>query len=707
MSIVLLQENENGVVLNLTYTKGGGSAAVTAVVQLATVASDNERFLNLYLDLIDKGDTQVATASLTTAQLQQLYGDSAATSSYATTNLKALATAYSDDFATAVGGTQTQLTNAGGNISALSFINLPTPGTPNLTSATGQDKYVTVNFTATVDENYDLVKTNNKATVFITLCSGLGIQNYEVESSSSSSTGAGTGTLTYTISARTPDDSQVNANVYEISARVKNANGWSAASNTLGVTPGNMPNAPTQLTVNTAYSSGTTLDTTNAAVLTAIFQDADAGSADSTQIRFGAMSDATTFIAEQSATLSFTVTTGGNDTHTGVNGAAVGNMNVPLAWYANATNGGRGDVTSLAIWARIEQTTGGATSNGDRAQFNSGGTGLVYKIVLPTISAITVSSVSGAGLQTFNLASGGTAVDATPTATSTYNGNTSNVTVSNYDAGADTFTIDSFTLGYDAIDAGSNGDLTVTVSLPDANGTEQNGSVVAYTASSTQAIHAFKDAAAPTPGIVQPAVTLAPTVSVTAQGANNGYTFQSYTHVVRTAAGHASGENIVVCTHAGKTDGSAFVASANGGGAYAIGNYDVEVTKVLGGIPAFYNGKYTLSAPSATSGTVKFFQNPTITSVSFSGAKMIITLNTGGSDLSAQGAVSSVGFIGTATDYSMSLINNGTAAGDGSTTVELTHGGSLLTNIGGGATDGLAILNPSNANSAFSLVTNL
>lgn len=700
-SCTLKQNNNPGVELLVTQTKGDGDAAVKAQVNLATSVADNKRMLHLYLDLTDNGLTQTATVTLTDAQLQQIYGSSAAQSSYKDVNLSVLAATFSDAaMSTQLSTTNTLLNNAGNAITAASYKSVPAAGV--MQSVTSQDKYATIAMTVSVDEDNDLVKTNGKPTVSISAwTSGAAIQIFHQEAATSSVSGVGTGTLSYTLTARTPGSNLTNGTPYEISCRVRNESGFSASSNTLAVTPGNLPNPLSTLTVSTAYSSGTTLDTTNAAVLTAIFQDADAATADSTLVRFGAMSGSD-FIAEQSATLAFTVTSNGDNSHTGVNGDAVGNMNVPLAWFANASNGGRGDVTSLEIYARVEQTTNGSTSNGPVVQFNTGGTGKVYKIVLPTISAISVSSVNGAGLQTLNLASGGTAVDSTPTVSSSYNGASANLPVT-HNAGAGTFVLtNSFTFDYDTVDGGSNGDLTVTVLLPDANGTEQHGIVVSYTAGSTQALHAFKDAAAPTPAIVQPAVTAAPEVSVSAEGANNGYTFSSYTYVVKNASDQT------IATYTGKT-AAAFTANATDGAAYAIGNHSVTVTKILTGIPSFYDGTYTLSAPSATSGTVKYYLNPNITNVTFDGATMQVTLTTGGSNLTAEGSVTTIGFVGTASEYSVSevrLAANAIAASEnGSVTVNFVHPSALLTNINGGTFDAMVVADPSNAVSAFSLVT--
>ncbi len=696
MSCTIKQNNDPGVVLLVTHTKGEGDAAVKAQVNLATSVADNKRMLHLYPEMTDNGLTQTATITLTDAQLQQIYGSSAAQSSYKDVTLSVLAATFSDAaMSTQLSTTNALLNNAGNAITAASFKSVPAAGVQQ--SVTSQDKYATIAMTVSVDEDNDLVKTNGKPTVSISAwTSGAAIQIFHQEAATSSVTGTGTGTLSYTLTARTPGENLTNGTPYEVSARVRNASGFSPSSNTLAVTPGNLPNALTTLTVSTAYSSGTTLDTTNAAVLTAIFQDPDAATADSSLVRFGAMSGSD-FIAEQSATLAFTVT----GSHTGA-GGSVGDMNVPLAWFANASNGGRGDVTSLEIYAQVEQTTNGSTSNSPVAQFNSGGTGKVYKIVLPTISAISVSSVNGAGLQTLNLASGGTAVDSTPTASSLYNGASANLPVT-HNAGAGTFVLtNSFTFDYDTIDGGSNGDLTVTVSLPDANGTEQNGSVVAYTAASTQALHAFKDAAAPTPAIVQPAATNAPEVSVSAEGANNGYTFSSYTHVIKNAADQT------IATYTGKT-AAAFTANATDGAAYAIGNHNCTVTKILTGIPSFYDNSYTLSAPSATSQTVKYYLNPNITNVTFDGATMQVTLTTGGSNLTAEGSVTTIGFVGTASEYSVSEIRlaaNAIASSEnGSVTVNFVHPSTLLTNINGGTFDAMVVADPSNAVSAFSLVT--
>ena len=699
-SLAVTQPTGEGISLKFVHTPSGGINAATGTVYLATTAIDDNEFI--YKDFVYTSNE--ATVVLTTAELVRVYTQAKVDSGTYTAPITMSATAVKADGT--VLATQTAITGLA-TASVLTYQAVPTA--PAVTSLSAQDGYIQIAFTTT--SVGALTLSGDKAVCDIIVNSAeAGIQNFAgLVATVTTSVGS-----TRTVTVATGAASLVNGREYEAAVRTSNANGNALFSNTQSITPNNLPNALAGVAVNTAYSSGTTLDGTNAATMTATWHDADATTGDSVLVRFGVVDGSGDFNANaaiQQATLAIATPANYTDAAT-----AVGDLDIPQLWYAAAQSGvainGGSAVTELAIVARIEQTTGGTTTSSALTAAST-----VYKITLPTLSAITIESVNGAGLQTFNTASGGTAVDSgiggDATMSATYlNMAATNIpiTISNNLTAA----MDSdFTMTYAVVDAGSNGTLTFTLSLPDANGTQSGGSLVSYTVTSTQALHAFKDPADPTVTITKAAVTVAPTIQVSDAGANNGWTLDDYSVIVSDEADSDYKTYIadLAVGHAGTT---ATGSTGFGSQAYRVAYYNAVFTKNLSGIPAAYNSKYTTPTITGTAGSaVLYFINPTITEVTIAAANMVIKGNTGGSEFAAN-PVTSVGFVAGGTDFNISSIaadmnydhgNARPAAADWTYTVTIGHGSNLLLNKDGGSFDGLAFVNSNNANSALSIVT--
>ena len=699
--LAVTQPTGEGISLKFVHTPSGGINAATGTVYLATTAIDDNEFI--YKDFVYTSNE--ATVVLTTAELVRVYTQAKVDSGTYTATVTMSATAVAADGSTVL-ATSTTIGGAAAGAAVLTYQAVPTA--PAVTSLSAQDGYIQIAFTTT--SVGALTLSGDKAVCDIIVNSTeAGIQNFAgLVATVTTSVGS-----TRTVTVATGAASLVNGREYEAAVRTSNANGNALFSNTQSITPNNLPNALAGVAVNTAYSSGTTLDGTNAAVMTATWHDADATTGDSVLVRFGVVTNGefNANAAIQQATLAIATPANYTDAAT-----AVGDLDIPQLWYAAAQSGvainGGSAVTELAIVARIEQTTGGTTTSSALTAAST-----VYKITLPTLSAITIESVNGAGLQTFNTASGGTAVDSgiggDATMSATYlnmDATPIPITISNNL----TVAMDSdFTMTYAVVDAGSNGTLTFTLSLPDANGTQSGGSLVSYTVTSTQALHAFKDPADPDVTIAKAAVTVAPTIQVSDDGANNGWTLDNYSVVVSDAAAPSTYKTYIADLAVGHAATTATGSTGLFSQAYRVAYYNAVFTKNLSGIPAAYNSKYTTPTITGTADTaVLYFINPTITSVEISGVNMIIKGNSGGSEFD-NNAVTSVGFIAGGTDFNISS-QTGNMSYDENTprpdavdwlyTVTIGHGSNLLADKDGGNFDGLAFVNSNNANSALSII---
>jgi hypothetical protein len=698
-TLAVTQPTGEGISLKFAYTPNGAADAATGTVFLATTSVTDELEF-IYRDFVYTSNE--ATIVLTTAELTRIYGTAKVSSGDYTATLTMSATAVAAN--SAVLKTATTIGGAAAGAGVLTFQAVPTA--PVITSLSAQDGYIQIAFTTV--SAIALTLSDSKAVCDIIVNSiEDGIQTFTGLTSIALSNNG----TTYSVTVATGADSLVNGQSYEAAVRTSNINGNSLFSDTDTIVPNNLPNALGGVQVNTAYASGTTLHGTNAATMTATWLDADATTGDSVLVRFGVVSGGA-FNADNSTQQStLAIATPADFT---ASATAVGDLPIPNAWFETAQNGS--DVTELEIVARIEQTTGATTTSSALTAATT-----VYKITLPTLSAITIESVSSVGLQTFNTSTGGTAVDDIGTAatlTATYNGADTNIPItiaSNLTATMD----DNFTMDYATVDAGSNGDLVFTLSLPDANGTQQSGSTVNYTVSSTQSLHAFKDPAVPTVTITGGLVTAAPTIEVTSDNANNGYTAATYNAVVFDNA-DANYKTYIATYAQGAGSVTATGETGIGSSAYVVANYHVSFTKVLTGIPSDYDGKYTSPTVTGTSTVLAlYFINPTITNVAIAGADMIITGNTGGANFSA-GAITSLGFTAGSSDNDFDIstetatmvlstpgATGNLAAYAFAVTVTHTQGALVLNRNNaatGGAFDGFGFVNASNANSALSIL---
>jgi hypothetical protein len=694
-SLTVTQPTGQGIKLKFTYAPNGGVAAATGTVWLGTTGIDNQGFYSTDFVYTDN----VATITLSDAALVKIYTQSKVSASnyLAPITMRSIATNVNGDVIST-----SAFTGVVSNVLSYSTV----PLTPTISSVSGQDGYISLLFTVDSTPAPTVLGGNTYPMVDIIVQStDNGIETYTIQATSSSNIGS-----LFTLSVQTDPISspQINSQQYEVAVRLSNTNGISTYSDTVTVIPSNVPNSITDVTINTAYSSGTTLHATNSATYSAKWLDADAQNADAdgVVVRWGVLVGgefANTGGNDQTATT--TIATENLVNYTTV-ATSLPVLPIPRAWFTAAYNGT--DVTQLEIVARMEQTTNGTT-------LNAGNTSpvVVYDIQLPTIGDISIIGVTSDGLQTFNMVGTGQATDGTPTMTSTYNGVSVNRPLT-YDAVGNTYTItDHHTLDYATVDAGSNGILTHTVSLPDANNTVLlGGTPVEYTASVTQSLHAFKHPVTPTVTIVGGEVTIAPTITVTDQGDMFGYTLDSYTVSVFDNLD----DSYVTYTNSSATAAS-IVATSNGS-AYRVGDYHVTYTKNLSGIPAVYNGTYPSAIITGHSGvtgnasaSALYYINPTITGVTVTGANMVVVGNTGGSLFNTD-CITSVGFISGGTDFNLSTatanMDNTLTSGNEAAyaySVTLTHTGDLLLNkMAGDTFDGLAFVNSNNANSALSIV---
>ena len=695
-TLTVTQPTGEGISLKFVHTPSGGIDASTGTVFLATTSLDDNEFI--YRDFVYTNNE--ATIILTTAELVRIYTQSNVTSGDYTAAVSMSATAVKADGS--VLATATTIGGSAAGAAVLTYQAVPT--TPIVTSTSAQDGYIQVNFTT--ESAIDLIISGDKAICDIIVNSTeAGIETFTGLIASITSRDA----EIHSVTVATVSGALTNGRSYEVAVRTSNANGHSLFSDTDTVVPNNLPNALAGVEVNTLFSSGTTLDNTYAAIMTATWSDADATTGDSVLVRFGVVTnglfhaDATT----QQATLAI----GTPANFTGAP-ASVGNLNIPNSWFTSDQNGS--DVTELDIVARIEQTTSGVVTSSTYTTPTT-----VYKITLPTLSAITIVSVSSDGVQTFNTATGGTSVDSgiggAATLTASYpimaDADIPITITSNIDVAMDT----DFTLDYATIAAGTNGDLTFTLSLPDANGTVQSGSIVTYNVTSTQSLHAFKDPIAPTVTITGGAVESPATIEVASDNDNFGYTASTYDVVVFDNA-NADYKTYIETIAQGAGPIIATGLTGPGASAYKVADFHVSFTKVLTGIPTDYDGKYTSPTITGTSSvSALYFINPTISNVTISGPDMTITGNTGGASFST-GAVTSLGFVAgtSADDFDIStkavdMPSTGTGSlGAYAFTVTLTHDKALVLNRNNAATggqfDGFGFVNANNANSALSIL---
>ena len=686
-TLTVTQPVGEGISLKFVYAPSGDINAVSGTVFLATTSIDNQEFI--YKDFLYTNNE--ATVILSNADLVRVYTQSNVDSGDYATDLTMSATSVDTNSVTL---TQTTIT---GLVTDKQLTYQAVPTAPTVSALQGQDGYISFSFTTTSVEA--LTFSNGKVSCDIIVNSTTdGIQTFTVESISFSTDGS-----THTVVAQTPVGSLTNATNYEAAIRVSNINGKSLFSDTQSIVPSNIPNSLINTSANTDYSSGTTLNQAEngvAVVFGAEWLDSDADKGTSVIVRFGVVNESGEFNADEDIQQGTVTLTAADFISVA---SAIPDCNVRNSWFGATYNGGTA-VTQLDIVARIEQTTGGSVNYSNLTAPLT-----VYKITLPTLSAITIESVDSTGLQTFNTATGGTLVDDINTAgtlTATYNGTDSNIAITT--SGNSATVMDAnFTLDYATIAAGSNGTLTFTLSLPDANGTQQADSLVSYTVTSTQALHAFKDPESPTPSITGGAVTIAPTIAVTVEGDNFGYTLDSYDVVV-------FDQLVTTYTpYVATVDGSSRQADSTGT-SYIVADYKVSYTKNLSGIPTDYDGKYTTPIITGTSvGKALYFINPTITNVTVSGAEMIISGNTGGATFDT-GAITSLGFVAVSSNDDFDISTKAVdmpATGTGNLaayafTVTVTHDKSLVLdrNANGGQFDGFGFVNADNANSALSIL---
>ena len=681
-----------GISLKFVHTPVGDANAVSGTVFLATTSIDNQEFI--YKDFLYTNNE--ATVILSNSDLVRVYTQSNVDSGDYATDLTMLATSVDTNGVTVEQKTISDLTTE----KQLTYQAVPT--TPSVTALQGQDGYISFSFTTTSVEALTLSDGKVSCDIIVNSTTD-GIKTFTVESLSFS-----TSDTTYTVVAQTPVGSLTNATNYEAAIRVSNINGKSLFSDTQSIVPSNIPNSLSNTSANTFYSSGTTLDQAEdglsvAVVFGAEWLDSDADKGTSVIVRFGVVDGSGNFNADDDIQQG-TVTLEASRFISAP--TAIPECYVRNSWFGATYNGGTA-VTQLDIVARIEQTTDGIVNYSNLTEALT-----VYKITLPTLSAITIQSVDPTGLQTFNTVSGGTLVDDinnAGTLTATYYGADISINITTTDNSATVMDAD-FTLDYDTINDGSNGNLVFTLSLPDANGTQQDDALVSYTVTSTQALHAFKDPEPPIPSITGGAVTVAPTIAVTTEGDNFGYTLDSYNVVVF--------DDLVTTytPYVATVDGSSRQADSTGT-AYIVADYKVSYTKNLIGIPTDYDGKYTTPTITGTSvGTALYFINPTITNVTVSGADMIISGNTGGATF-ATGAITSLGFtagtsaddfdISTKTADMPSTETGNLAAYAFTVTITHTQGALVLDRNNaatGGQFDGFGFVNASNANSALSIL---
>jgi hypothetical protein len=688
-TLTVTQPVGEGISLKFVHAPNGGADAVSGTVYLATTSIDNQEFI--YKDFVYTNNEAIVV--LSDADLNRVYTEALHSTRDHTAEVTMSATAYNG--ATTI--TQDTIT---GLATAKTLVYQSVPTAPLVTSLQGQDGYISFNFTTTSATSPALILQNGNVLCDIIVNSvTYGIQTFTVEAITQSTNGS-----THTISARTEDGTLVNATNYEAAIRVANVNGKSLFSETQSIVPSNIPNSLTIPVAETYYTSGITLDQTEsgiAAVFGAKWLDSDADKGTSVIVRFGVVDGNNEFNADTNVQQGTVTLNAANFT---TEATSIPNCNVRNAWFTSAQNGS--DVTQLQIVARIEQTTDGVVNYSNLTTPLT-----VYKITLPTLSAITIVAVTSTGTQGFNTVSGGTLVDdrnVAGTMTAKYNGITIGIPITTTN-NSTTLMDGNFILDYATIDAGSNGILTFTLQLPDANGTQQSG-IVLYKATSTQALHAFKDPESPIPSITGGAVTVAPTIEVTTEGSNFGYTLDSYDIVVF--------DQLVTTykPYIATADGSSRQADSTGT-SYIVADYKVSYTKNLSGIPSDYDGKYTTPTITGTSsGSALYFINPVISSVTIAGPDMLITGNTGGATFTS-GAITSLGFTAGNSDDDFDISTqtaNMPPTGTGNLaayafTVIVTHAqGTLVLNRNNAATggqfDGFGFVNASNANSALSIL---
>ena len=318
---------------------------------MASTAIDNQEFIAK--NFVYTGNE--ATVVLTTAELVRVYTQANVNSGTYTGTVTMSATAIAAN-GTTVLATQTTIS---GLATAQTLTYQAVPTTPNVTTLSAQDGYIQFIFTTTSAVALTLSGANAVCDVIVNSTLG-GIQTFS-GLASSAYTSDGT---TRTVTVATGNATLVNGRSYEAAVRTSNANGNSLFSDTQTIVPNNLPNALASVAVNTAYSSGTTPDGTNAAVMTATWADADANTGGTVLVRFGVVDGSGDFNANQAVQQATVTLTAAN--YTG-GATAVGSLNILNAWYAASQSGvainGGSVVTEIDIVARIEQTTSGVTTS--------------------------------------------------------------------------------------------------------------------------------------------------------------------------------------------------------------------------------------------------------------------------------------------------------------------------------------------------------
>ena len=222
-----------------------------------------------------------------------------------------------------------------------------------------------------------------------------GIQTFDVEAITATVLNG-----VWTITVATAIGSLINNQVYEYGLAVLSTVGSSDFSTTGTITPSNLPATLQSPTINTYYSSGTTLDATNAAIFTATYKDSDATNPDNVLVVFGVVdaNEADGIHATKRVTQDpFTTQEAIDAADMTTAATAIAPCNIPDAWFSG--------VTQIEITAFVQQTTNSVVTKGLTCAPTT-----TYKITLPLINPINIVSVSDVGLQTFSTS--GTVVDA-------------------------------------------------------------------------------------------------------------------------------------------------------------------------------------------------------------------------------------------------------------------------------------------------------
>ena len=501
-------------------------------------------------------------------------------------------------------------------------------------------------------------------------------------------------------------------------------------------TPNSNPEEPSSVTTATAFNSSGAIDPTYPVTLNANWNVGDATGVVSAAIMIeefkgGLLVPAHSVTQAISSTdFAALMLAAGTDT-------ALPSMPVPSTFFS-ADN-------SINVRLRMKVTKDdGTIKMGNRTADID-----IYKTILPTMSDLTIrqstAAVEGGAAATHGVNAGGDQVIVGTFTSSGPGAIAHKQTILDSAADQVATLVDGayqITAAYNDILAATSKAVSIKIELTDPNATEVGGNVVKYVVEQSISLKAFKLPENVTINATAGACDAPPSYDYEL-GAAHGNTISGYTVTAEfqgasvTTALDADGAAIVFSSpnpyevtntfveatalaNAHGADDSVTLATSNTGSSYIPGPYKIKIvtnfTADLTTAEALqYANTYAMSL-SADSGSVNFFSQPTLTSVSSFGANLTVVGNSQGANMTGATAVSAVTFSGaTAGEYSMQTSSAASGVAETGNTAPTTLAekyaftkvftfGANIADLSNINLDGIVLLDASNAPSTMRML---